>query len=290
MPEPYHLSLGGIVISLISDHIQGEYEFVRRAINFISSEPPEISLNIHCGAIPDLNGHQVLFETDHSWQLLQFIDKPTIRVSSPDQDPYQLGIFSTNFRSGDIYVAENQFSPGKYVFPFSYPLGELFMMNLLGTGLGMLFHAAGVIDQGKGYLFVGHGGAGKTTTANLWMNTAGATVVNDDKVIVRQEPDGFRLYGSPWHGEGGMALPDSAPLKRVFVLKQAAENTISPIHPVQAVGLLLARTFVPLWDPEKIAYSLKFLDELCNSIPCQELGFLPDSSVVDFVRNKGAYQ
>ena len=291
MPERFTLSLGGIPISLIPDLVEGDYEFVRRAVNFISTEPPVISLQVHSGWFPDLSGELVHFDTNHSWQLLQVDGKLAIQVHSPGRDPedpaqpYQLGIFAPDFRSGDIYVAENQDDPGQFVFPFSYPLGELFMMSLLGTGLGMLFHAAGVIDQGKGYLFTGHGGAGKTTTANLWEKTPGATVVNDDKVIIRQVAGGFRLYGSPWHGEGGMALPDSAPLKKVFILKQASENYLAPLKPVQAAGLLLARTFVPLWDAEKISFSLKFLDELCRTVPCHELGFIPDSSAVEFVRS-----
>jgi hypothetical protein len=232
-----------------------------------------------------LSSEQVSFETHQSWQLLQVDGKWVIKVRSPDLDPYQIGVFPSDFRSGDIYVAANERTPHRYIFPLSYPLGELYMMNLLGTGLGMLFHATGVIDRGKGYLFTGHGGAGKTTIARLWEALPDVRVVNDDKVIVREEAGEFRLYGTPWHGDGGMALPDSAPLAKVFILKQATQNSYASLPPVQAAGDLLARLFVPLWDAEKIANTLRILDKLCQDIPCHELGFLPDSSIVDFVRN-----
>ncbi len=32
-----------------------------------------------------------------------------------------------------------------------------------------------------------------------------------------------------------------------------------------------------------MAFILNFLEELCQEVPCQELGFRPDSSAVDFV-------
>jgi hypothetical protein len=164
-------------------------------------------------------------------------------------------------------------------------MGELFTMNLLGTGLGMLFHGAGVIYEGKSYLFAGKSGAGKTTTSRLWQLLPGVKVVNDDKVIVRHQDGMFRLYGTPWHGEGGMALPDSAPLARVFLLKHGEQNSLNPLAPMQAAVELLGRSFIPLWDAAKMDFTLKFLDEMCQAVPCYELSFLPDSSAVDFVLN-----
>ena len=82
-----------------------------------------------------------------------------------------------------------------------------------------------------------------------------------------------------------MALPDSASLSRVFIVKQADRNYRHPFHPAQAAAGLFTRAFIPLWDHDKITFSVEFLDELCQSIPCYELGFLPEPSIVDFVRN-----
>ena len=270
---------------MIPDQIAGEYELIKRASDFVSLIEPEIILHVHCGWFPELPPAAVAFETVVAWQMLQADEKWVINLNPKAHNPKLLGVFSTDFRAGDIYTAQVEAAADRYFFPLASPLGELYMMNLLGTGLGMLFHASGVIYQEKGYLFTGHGGAGKTTMARLWDGLPGVKVVNDDKVILRKEAGGFRLYGTPWHGEGGMALPDSAPVNRIFVLKQANRNSVAPLRPGKAASRLLARAFVPLWDREKIAFTLKLLDELCQAIPCQELGFLPDPSAVDFVRN-----
>ncbi len=283
MPKPLTICLGGMPIELAPGQATGEYDLVRRADVFFCQAKPEITLRIHCSEFPDLEDAPVSFETNLGWQYRQANGKRIIQVTSAEGGPYQLGLFPADFRSGDIYVAAMDHDPDRYVFPLSYPMGELFIMNLLGNGLGMLFHACGVIYQGKGYLFTGHGGAGKTTTARLWEALPGSRVVNDDKVIVRREREGFRLYGTPWHGEGGMVLADSAPLSRIFILSQASQNYCQPLPLVEAAGRLMARTFAPLWDADKVAYSLAFLEDLTQAIPCQELGFVPNTSAVEFV-------
>ena len=153
------------------------------------------------------------------------------------------------------------------------------------SGQRKWYYASGVIIQKKGLLFTGHGRAGKTTIANLFHNQGNATIVNDDKVLVRKSEKNFQLYGTPWHGDGGYVSPESAPLEKVFILTQAKTNFIKPLKPAQAVGLLLARSFLPMWDDAKVSFSLGFLESLCNAVPCFELGFLPNVSVVDFVLN-----
>ena len=285
MPYPFTISLGGIPIALVPEQISGEYESVNRAVEFQTLENPEISLQVHCGGFPDLTNLPVAYETIQGWQLFYRNGRRLIKGRSAALDPYNLGDYAPDYRSGDLYLAAPPETPDLYRFPFSYPMGELFMMNLLGTGVGMLFHACGVIEGGKAYLFSGNSRAGKTTTARMWQGRAGVRVVNDDKVIVRKQDGKFMLYGTPWHGEGGMALPDSAPLARVFLLKHGQQNILNPLTPVQAASGLFGLYFIPLWDSAKIDFTLQFLDELCQAVPCQEYSFLPDSSAVEFVSN-----
>jgi hypothetical protein len=284
VPEPLTINLGGIPIGLIPDQKSGGFSEVKRASNFFSDLPAEINLTIHCGWFPEKIDWPVAFETDADWQLLQAPGQWVIKKRSANQDPYQMGVFPPDYRTGEIYVAPSLTSPGDYVFPLSDSLGELYLISLLGTGLGVMFHSAGVIHRGQGYLFAAHGGGGKTTTANLWQGQPDVRVINDDKVIVRKVDGEFRMYGTPWPGQGGMALAEDAPLKRVFILKQAPENSVTDLSFAQASALLLARSFTPLWNAGGIAYTLQFLDELCQAVPCQELSFLPDSSAVEFVR------
>jgi hypothetical protein len=285
MPAPITIRLGGFTIALVPDQVKGEYDSIGRAVDFCLDSTPQINLQVHCGWFSDMVDQPTVFDTHLGWRYLKQDGKKIIRVRSSSQDPHIIGVFAHDFQKGVIHIARSEENPENFVFPLSYPMGELYIMNLLGANSGILFHAAGVIDQGKGYLFVGHGDAGKTTTARLWQEMDAVQVVNDDKVIVRKEDGDFKLYGTPWHGEGGMALPDAAPLKKIFVIKQAKENYAVPIDRSEASVELLTRAFLPLWDADMMDGTLGFLDDLCSLVPCHELGFLPDSSAVDFVRN-----
>jgi len=279
------VSLGGIAIALVPDKSEGRFDILKKTGDFATSQKADIILNIHCGTpIPEISQEQLLFDTGRSWYLTEDeYQQRIVRVRSPFPDPYILARFGKDFRSGDIYVSNSPDIPNSFIFPFRFPIAELFMMHLLGTRLGLLFHATGIIYEGRGYLFSGHGGVGKTTTARLWQQQPGASVVNDDKVIVRSEAGQYRMYGTPWHGEGGMALPESAPLSRVFILRQADHNYVRELDKGQIAAMLLARCFVPLWDDQIIDFSLKFLEGLIETIPCCELGVVPDQSAVDFV-------
>lgn len=286
MPSPFHISLGGVSISLVADDSPGEYDIPQVLWKFQDSPDPDICLLVHRDRFPDLQQARLLFDTSISWQWLQSDDQRIIKAISTRQNPYLLGVFPPDFRSGDLYTQESLQSPGKLIFPFGHPMGQLFMANLLGCGLGLIFHATGVLYQGEAYLFAGYGEAGKSTTARLWQEFApGAIVVNDDKTIVRKENDGYRLYGTPWPGMGGMALPDSAPLKRVFIIEHSPTNHFVDLKSVQATSELLARAVVPLWDVNKMLFTLDFLESFTQDISCQKLGFVPDQSVIEFVLN-----
>jgi len=283
MPDPLTISLGGDYISLIPDSAAGHFEIAPKTARFISQERGNCVLHIHCGTIPGELPFDTTFDTGLAWKIGRVGGRVVIKVNPPGSSLYMQGAFAPDFCSGDIHVSPSLQDPQAYLFPLAYPLGELFMMQRLGLAGGMLCHAAGVIYEGGGYLFTGHGGAGKTTTARLWADRPGVLVVNDDKVILRRTAAGFRLYGTPWHGEGGMALPDSAPLRGIFVLKQAPSNEAHRLSIPESTACLLARGFVPLWEGEKISLTLGFLEDLCREVPCWELGFVPESSAVDFV-------
>jgi hypothetical protein len=64
---------------------------------------------------------------------------------------------------------------------------------------GLVVHAAGVISEGKGFVFFGRSGSGKTTVSRLSMYS---TVLSDDLVIIKASASGkFWLYGVPFRGD-----------------------------------------------------------------------------------------
>lgn len=281
MPAPITLELGGISIQLKPDKKSGDFYFVKKTADFIKQSDPEITLNIHCGTSPNTSDQDVVFETNIGWFLGKLNGKSVINVRA--EKAHQVGIFPEDFSSGDIFVGLKDEGEEQYIFPLAYPMGEIFLMNKLGSGMGVLMHAAGVIYNGQGFLFAGQGGAGKTTCAQIWQEYKSAQVINDDKVIIRKKDEAFHIFGTPWHGEGGMALPLDAPLKGLFILRQAQKNEFKSIPPLDMVLKLMDRSFLPLWDKGKMDFTLAFFHQLLQAVPCREFGFLPNGSIADFV-------
>jgi hypothetical protein len=286
MPKPTKLKIGDIVFALIPDgsdcqfRVTGDYE------SFVANDPPDIPLHVHCGLLPDLKFGREVFDSGGVWSLHRGHGSWVVSLHSPvsGSSPYQLAVLGLDFCAGDIYVRTNKSDNRQLPFPMGYPLDQVLMVNLLSRGRGVLLHAFGVSLDDQGYVFAGVSGAGKSSLATLWEGQEGMTLLSDDRVIVRQREGRFWVYGTPWHGDARVASPDAVPLERIFLIQHANENTAVPLNPLDATSRLLVCSFPTFWDAEGMAFTLKFLDELSQTVPCYELGFVPDESVVDFVR------
>ena len=67
---------------------------------------------------------------------------------------------------------------------------------------------------------------------------------------------------------GCFALPERAPLHRIFILEHGQDNVVTRLTKSQAVGELFARAFVPFHRHEYVDYALSFLEQLADSVPC----------------------
>jgi hypothetical protein len=209
--------------------------------------------------------------------------------------------------------------------PLEYPLDELLIMHRLTQEQAIELHGTGIVrDNGEANLFIGHSGAGKSTTTRLWTAIEEVEVLSDDRIIVRGDEAGpgkihakevahhkvgilrlrdrsalptdhstqddksrkkMVMYGTPWHGEAMYASPKSAPLTRIFVLEHGLGNVITPLLPSHAVAELFARSFVPFHRHEYVNSALVFLEALANAVPVYRYAFEPDQRAVEKIRN-----
>jgi hypothetical protein len=199
--------------------------------------------------------------------------------------PYKAAWFDPWFERGHVVLNRASFPPGGPVFPLEYPLDELAMMHRLALGQGVEVHALGLADQdGSGYLFLGHSGAGKSTAARVWMAQPGVNLLSDDRIILRKHGEKYWMYGTPWHGDAGVASPDRTPLSAIFLLEQAPCNEVGSISAPAAAAEIFARAFVPHYLESGITFTLGFLDQLTRAVPCSVLRFTPTAEAVEAVR------
>jgi len=238
-----------------------------------------------------------LFDSGGVWKLFRERDGYAFSFCSPalGTAPYKLATVSHEFTRGRILMSRRHFDSREALQPLEYPLDEVLMIHRLGRGAGVELHACGVADaRGRGLLFLGHSGAGKSTTAQLWKSVPGATVLSDDRVIIRRdfprdlrrdmprelrsEPEGLRIHGTPWHGEAGVAAAASAPLHRVYFLEHAPKNEFAPITGSRAAAEMLARSFVAHHSAPALRFTLDLLAAVVEQVPCHIFRFLPDAT------------
>lgn len=250
-------------------------------IEFEVSSVPSLTLpnaapNFHSGGLwsahRDLTGTQFFFFS-----------------AALGSEPYKAAWLDPSFSRGHVVLHRSSFAAQDCVFPLEYPIDELVLMHRLALGEGVELHALGLVDDdGSGYLFLGHSGAGKSTTARLWMRQPGVRLLSDDRIIVRRHQGQYRMYGTPWHGDAGVASQGSAPLAAIFFLEQAPQNQVLPISQSQAAAELFARAFLPHYVKPGIEFTLQFLDELTRSIPSSIFRFTPTVDAVEAIRHAHA--
>jgi hypothetical protein len=201
-------------------------------------------------------------------------------------EPYKAAWFDPTFSRGHVVLNRAAFPADAPVYPLEYPLDELAMMHRLALGEGLEVHALGLADEdGSGYLFLGHSGAGKSTTANLWKQQRGVRLLSDDRIILRERSGQIFMYGTPWHGDAGVASADCAPLSAIFLLEQAPNDELIPLAQSKAAAELFARAFVPHYLKSAIQYSLDFAEHITRSVPTSIFRFAPTQNAVEAIRH-----
>ena len=249
---------------------------------------PDITLDV-AWAVPPATGPGTLqFDSGGVWRLNRDGDRLVFRLSSPKFGPlpYKTAIMAEDFATGVVQLHRPCFVSGASVYPLDYPLDELLLTNWLSLGRGVEVHACAVVDRdGRGYLFAGHSGAGKTTMARQWLRQAGVSVLSDDRVVLRKIDGRIWMYGTPWHGDEPLASPARAPLTRGFVLEHGSRNQVAQVSGARAVAKLLARSFPPFWSATGLDVTVALLAEVVERVPFLDFSFVPTPAVRETVRS-----
>lgn len=148
----------------------------------------------------------------------------------------------------------------------------------------LLFHSSVTMNSGKGFMFLGKSGTGKSTHSSLWMkNIPGSDLLNDDNPAVKISADGnvATVYGTPWSGKTPCYRNLSVPVGAIVRLEQYPENIINKESPLQAYASLLSSCSTMIWDKPSYDLILNTLNSLVKIIPVFHLRCLPDREAAE---------
>ncbi|MCX5733198.1 MAG: hypothetical protein NTW68_02555 [candidate division NC10 bacterium] len=280
------LRIGGVTLALHSERPSRAISPTAVERGFVvRSGAEDIVLDIEERPVPDAAPESLLFDSGGPWCVhargRRYLY--SVRESGP-AGPVARGIeIDRGWRRGVLYLPP---SPRTHRLgdALSYPLGELLFTHHITASDGVVAHACGVGVGGKGVLFCGVSGAGKTTMARLWnKHRPDATILSDDRVVVRWRRGRFWVWGTPWHGTGRFASPRAFPLQAIFFLTHDRRNTLTTLDQPTAAARLLARSFPPIWSAREVATALRTVTRLAGAIPCYSFGFRIGRAAVESV-------
>lgn len=283
--------IAGTYLKVIVNYPLEALQWKEAYSDFLCNAQPEITINVTYNGLSkiSLREDDKIFDSQGSWHLYKVNDQKIFLQSDLMQgpnDPYFIAFFDSNLKKIDVYRSNQDTDissfEGLLPCPLDYPFGEILMILVLSQGRGIMAHACGIDDRGRGYLFAGNSTHGKTTLARLWKDQA--IILNDDRIVIRKKGDHFWMYGTPWHGEYTGVSPQGVPIEKIFFLHHADRNSVKKYNGASAASMLLARSFPPLWDAEGMKFTLDFCSQLVSVVPCYQLNFVPDENIVDFIR------
>ena len=130
----------------------------------------------------------------------------------------------------------------------------------------LLMHGAAIAVDGKGYIFSGKSGVGKTTHIRKWLErNPDAVVINGDKPLIRCMNGVFYVCGTPWAGKEYMNTNAMVPLKGVAFMTRSEDVSVTEIGFSRALPFLLNQVYVHK-DAEKMQKAVGLLGKMAESV------------------------
>lgn len=175
-------------------------------------------------------------------------------------------------------------------FPVDNALMLMYAMRT--TGMDTLeMHASVTMKDGRGYLFLGESGTGKSTHSRMWLeNIPGSRLLNDDNPIIRVGEDGtVRVYGSPWSGKTSCYLNDSCPVGGFVRIRQYPSNEISRLSVLESYSELLSSCSGMKMNDSMVDAMHSTFEKVLGAVPFWLMKCLPDGDAARVCYEKVKY-
>ena len=211
------------------------------------------------------------------------IDSHLISILAPNDTKEYSAYFHSDFATGTLSLHETEAD----AFVLNNILMMVYAFKTACTDT-VLMHASVIKKDGKGYLFLGKSGTGKSTHTRLWLeNIPGCELLNDHNPIVHynKETGETTVYGSPWSGKTPCYKDDSVPAGAFVRLEQAPENIIKKEGAARAFASLLPSCSCLKVVEELNNGVIETVKLLAANLPVYHLKCLPDRAAAELSFN-----
>jgi hypothetical protein len=185
-----HFCVGGVMVRLTGDD-SAAVALVPSLMAFQAKLGlPDIRVRVEwideLGAAPGLQ----LFDSGALWRLYECEAGFQFDFRAPvfGDRPYKRLLVDRDFSRATLQMSAEVSAAFPDAAPLDYPVDELLIMHRLTREKAIELHGCGIVrEDGTGNLFVGHSGAGKSTTTRLWLEREDVEILSDDRIIVRRD-------------------------------------------------------------------------------------------------------
>ena len=222
--------------------------------------------------IPEENGQAriELYHIEGGWrfEMAPTAKAPTCCWLETDEDYTRATLSITPERRSALFAINN-----------SLMILYAFRTASMGT---LEMHSSVVIRDGKGYMFLGKSGTGKSTPSRQWLETfPGTELLNDDNPVIRADGTGVRVYGTPWSGKTPCYRKLDVPVGAIVRIRQSPENRATRLGLVEAYASVYS-SCSGLKAERKIADGLHAtLEQVVTTVPCFVLDCRPDHEAAE---------
>jgi len=285
-----YFKIADVTVQVESDLAFAEDTFHPKFKHFQTNGPGEDTIHIrHHFSLPDLKNKDLgeqkyrkppwaIYKKNGSWIYLG------ISPALGDKNLHCVVTFNADHTRSHIYNDKEEiFIKGGLHSLTLFPSDQILIARILADRDGCYLHSCGVNFKGRGLLFVGHSDAGKSTMATMLKGKA--EILCDDRIIIRRQAEGFKIYGTWSHGDVPDVSANSAPLKAIMFLEKAHKNQLIPmLDKKEVTKKILACLIRPFVTTDWWEKTLLVVDKVVEVVPCYILRFDKSEGVINLLR------
>lgn len=247
-------------------------------------ENNEQPLEIHLETVDSLdeNYGDLIYDPSDIWKMFRNGEIFNAAVYYDNTAP--IGVISSDseWKNISVRIKKSDFTRDSIIHLSGL---ELIIRAAIQFRKGAIFHSSGVDDNGKGILFIGHSGEGKSTQSRLWQGLEGTMIFNEDRNAVREINNKIFCFGTPWGGTSNIANNHKVPLEAIIMIEKAGYNKIEKLSSTEVIPRLIARSFFPYWDKNLTFLAISNITAIALKVPVYKLSCKPGPEVVNLVRS-----
>lgn len=287
-----YYQLAGITFKVISDLPILESTFDSKFKHFEITRPGKDTITIHHHFEPrapsDTRSWVKIYDQS-PWEIYHFDQGWVYKRIHRFHDKslhHCTAFFNQNHTHVQVYnepVSKKAYTDGGVDALTLFPTDQVLLARILADRNGCFFHSNGVVFKGKGLLFLGHSGYGKSTIAKM-LCARGGKRISDDRTIVLNTAQGFNMHGSWCHGKERVVSSKSSLLDGIFFLTQSDTNEITLCDQYKHnLYSLISFIIKPLVTRQWWENNFSLIESIAQDTPCYNLAFDKSGDIVDLI-------